>query len=281
MKIYKYTILVSSVFLLISCGENSTTNNQIKDSGIEDTQEKDGKEITQVKLDYVINNIPSPIIIVNDILDSGIPYKREVMFPTDNAQSLGTSSKTALCLGIYGADLCYTSLYEQAQDAINYMVTVKKLADYLGISAAVGEPTMGTFEKHISNQDSLVHIVFSMYASMDKYLRSNDRVANAVFILAGGWIETFYLTIEMVKTNSDGNRTKILRQRINENKHHLKNLLDLLSDFQDQHEFNELISQLQEIMDVYNDLDDPNKISDEEFEMFSNKITSLRNNLPV
>ncbi|MBL4654902.1 MAG: hypothetical protein JKY33_03660 [Bacteroidia bacterium] len=280
MKLHIYT-LVCSVFLLISCGESSNTSDQINDTNIEEGEVIEEKEMTQIKLNYVINNIPSPIIIVNDILDSGIPYNKEVMFPIENAQNLGTSSKTAICLGIYGADLCYTSLYEQSQDAINYMVTVKKLADYMGISSAVGEPTMGNFEKHIGNQDSLMHIVFSMYASMDKYLRSNDRVANAVFILAGGWIETFYLTTEMVKLKLGSTQSKILRQRINENKLHLKNLLALLSDFKDQYEFNELILQLQGIMDVYNDLDDPNKISEEEFQMFSNKITSLRNNLPV
>lgn len=272
--VQKYFLLV--VFIFYSCNSANQKDNQSLSSS--SGNEGNPNELSQFKMNYIISNIPSPVILVNDLLDSGLPFQKDLMLPVSVLNSLGTSDKSALCMGVFGADLCYATIYEQTQEAINYMQVVKQLADYLGISSIVGEPTMGKFQKNINNSDSLITIVFAMYDSMDKYLRDNDRVSNAAFVLTGGWVEVFYLTTHLA-INADHSKNKILYERIYEHKLHLENVLSLLNDFKSFPEFEELINQLQAIHSLFQNLQTPNQVSPEELELMKVKITDIRNEL--
>ena len=52
---------------------------------------------------------------------------------SDNLSKYNSNYQKALNLGIYGTDLGYTNIYEQNQDGIKYLSSIKSLAEGLNI----------------------------------------------------------------------------------------------------------------------------------------------------
>ena len=76
---------------------------------------------------------------------------------------------------MFGADLGYVSLYNQTQDALGYLGSIKQLSDKLGISAAFDGPTMERIKNNITNKDSMMVLVGIAYRASDAYLKNNER----------------------------------------------------------------------------------------------------------
>jgi hypothetical protein len=128
-------------------------------------------------------------------------------------------------LGVYGADLGYVSMFNQTQEALTYLASIKQLADKLGISSAFDEKTFKRFENNLSNKDSLVALVGVAYRASDSYLKNNKRLDISTLILLGGWVESMNIAIETYKSkNSDEIKRRIAEQKLTVN-----NLLQLLT----------------------------------------------------
>jgi hypothetical protein len=213
-----------------------------------DTVKVDTVKTNLLKFDNTLFSVPSPIQTSLLIKKSGANYNKGMLNVTSSLNSYSTNYKKALNLGVYGADLGYVTIYEQTQDAIGYLKTVKKLADDLGVSGAFDATLMKRFETNMGNRDSLLSLVSTGYRTSDKYLQNNERKDVAVLILAGGWVESLYFSINIAKDT----RNQEVINRIGEQKSSLDNLIKLLQPYYQNAEYTEFIDQL---VDLYNDFD--------------------------
>lgn len=229
-------------FILSSCGGGDDTENVGKK--IKNTVDSSN---VAVGVSGRIFIIPSPIQTAMLIQKSGAKYDKEMMNAADKANSYSTKFQKCLNLGIYGADLGYTTLYDQTQDAISYFNVTNKIAADLGLSSAFDNNLIQRFQKNLGKKDSMLSLVSVAYRASNDFLKDNDRNEEAALIIAGGWIETLQFAVNVMKAKSNED----VKRRIAEQKNTLSNLISLLSAYQGNEEYAELLQKLNDLKTEY------------------------------
>ena len=275
-----FCLVASTLLFFISCG-SSDTDTVINGQGgnEQDTVKNTADELVQFKYDLTIGNIPIPFDILSKLTASGAAFKKEFLNAPASVSKYSQNNNKALNLGIYGGDLAYAICFEQYQEVGGYLKSTKKLADDLGIPIAFDQRALTNFEKYKNNKDSLESLVFSSYAAVDKTLKSNERIGLASLVVVGSWLEGLYTTIKTLGDVPRDDANKALYVKIWEQKGHLNKLLDLLAEFKSDAYFGEMITELQGIKSVYDNLEVKSEISQKEIQTVGKKTEELRNKI--
>lgn len=239
-------IVLGSTLFLPSCAEG---DKKISNTTQESTKEPKSSAIFEVE--GKVFSIPSPIQTAILLKESGIAFNKEILNPTSNVSKYTASTKKALNLGVYGADLGYVTIFEEPQSSIAYLAASKSIAGDLGIANIFNEALLARYEKNISNKDSLLVLVSDAFRAADRFLKENDQDDLGALILAGGWIETLYLTTK----TTDIENNKLIKNRIGEQKITIENLIKLLLTLKENENIIKLVASLNELKDIYNDVE--------------------------
>lgn len=242
-------------------------------------------------------SIPSPVQTSMLIKETGAKYNVGMLNSAKNSEKYTTKYKKALNVGVYGADVGYVTIYDNSQDALGYLKSIRKLSDELGILGAFDEKTITRFQDNLGKRDSMLSMVGDAYRASDAFLKDNDKKDLGVLILAGGWIETLYFTTTIAQ-NSNNPR---VMERLGEQKYTLDNLIKALNPYRSQEEVKTLLDQLYELAYDFDAVaveykyekpttDESNKITTinstskvtitkEHLKAISDKITSIRNTI--
>src|SRR5690606_26960187 len=120
--------------------------------------------------------------------------------------------------------------YEQNQDGVKYISSIKSLADGLNIGQFFDIETIGRLATNSKNLDSLLLITTQNFNSINHYLQTQGRANLSVLLLTGGWLEAVHITCN-VAANDPTN--KELQEKIGEQKVILENIMLLLSFYQE------------------------------------------------
>ena len=176
----------------------------------------------------IFYSIPSPMETASLLKKAGADYNSKILNDVKNVDKYTAASKQALNLGVYGADLSYTSVFNHTQESMFYTSCAKKLADRLGVSSAFNDSTLEVMEKNKGDRDKLLDVISETYWGVDAYLKENGRDNISALMIAGGWVEGLYIATQVAK----GNSTVELKQRIAEQKLSLKDLVGLMSTYE-------------------------------------------------
>jgi hypothetical protein len=226
MKIVKLGLFL---MLVSACGskQESAEKDMIEDF---DKQEVQGPAISEAVIGDILQSIPSPLEISVLLKESGKKYNVSFLNPADNLSKYNNNFKRALNLGIYGTDLGYTNIYEQNQDGVKYMASIKSLADGLNIGQFFDIETIGRLATNSKNLDSLLLITTQNFNSINHYLQSQSRSNLSVLLLTGGWLEAMHITCNVAALDPNN---KELQEKIGEQKVILENIILLLSFYKD------------------------------------------------
>jgi hypothetical protein len=280
-------VLSCATVLLTSCGGEQGEN---PDNLIS----SDGSQNKVVKINDEIYSVPSPIQFTSLIKESGSLYNKEILNSVSKASQYSNNFSKSLNLGIYGADLSYTIIYDQTQHSFQYLNAIKKLADPLGLEGVFDEAVLTRFNKNSGNQDSLHVIIADAYLAGDAYLKDNDRMNTSGLILAGSWIEGLYLATSIYKIKPND----YIKFRIAEQKSSLQSIIKSLThldvDYRFVDEFKDLATVYDSITfhykyippttDLVNHITTINsktdvRISDEQVQLITQKISAIRNKI--
>lgn len=209
---------------LTACSSGTKNEDQALVDALENTDLE--SDVISGEVNDILHRIPSPLEISVLLKESGKKYNAEFLNSPQNLSRYNTNYKRALNLGIYGTDLGYTNIYEQSQDGIRYMASIKDLANELNIGHFFEMETIGRLVSNSENLDSLLMITTQNFNSINHYLQSQNRSHLSVLFLTGGWLEALYITCEVAK-NSPSNEQ--LQETIGAQKIILDNILHLLS----------------------------------------------------
>ena len=165
-------ISLAIVALLTACGgdqppQDALVVDQGKDSTAQDARIQ--------KTRKVFYSIPSPMETASLLKKAGAEYNSKILNDIKNVDKYTAASKQALNLGVYGADLSYTSVFNHTQESMFYTSCAKKLADRLGVSNAFNDTTLERMEANMNDRDSLLSIISETYWNVDAYLKENER----------------------------------------------------------------------------------------------------------
>jgi len=226
MKVVKIGLFA---LILAACSSGKKTDEQAFLETL-DSAKSEGPTISEAVIGDILQQIPSPLEISVLLKESGKKYNSSFLNSPDNLPKYNSNFKKALNLGIYGTDLGYTNIYEQNQDGVKYISSIKSLADGLNIGQFFDIETIGRLATNSKNLDSLLLITTQNFNSINHYLQTQGRANLSVLLLTGGWLEAMHITCN-VAINDPNN--KELQEKIGEQKVILENIMLLLSFYQE------------------------------------------------
>jgi hypothetical protein len=194
--------------------------------------------------------IPSPDEMFDFIKESGLSFNGELLNSIKNVDRYSDPKKQALNFGIYTADLAYTSAFKEFIETTKYFVTVQKLAESVGISAAFDPSTIERAMANLNNADSLVAITNTSYFAVVDYLEQNEQGDKLGLIASAGWLETVYV----IANSIDYSKDKGALNRLADQKFALDNLLDYMSEYKENADVAEVLTWFNELELVFANL---------------------------
>ena len=245
-KLTIHVFIISALFLIYSCG------------GRDNYKEFKSAELTADTANLFVNYkntvfcVPSPQFVNLYLKRLGVYPAKTVTNPVTNIEKYTTSSRKALNLGIYGADLGYLNIFSVSENTNDYLSSIDQLASDLNLKIVFTRDVYNQINALKNNQDSLAHYLSDLFTRTDNYLKENSEQQMSALVIAGGWIESFYLlcfTYTQFKSNE-------IRNMIFQQKFVLENLIKLLAPYYESSaEVQELIDNLVEIAYDFDMLD--------------------------
>ena len=202
----------------------------------------------------------------------GIPYMLGTSNTVENVNRYFTAKSKAYNIGVYGADLSYSSTYQMTQETMLYLEAVNQLGSDLGISSIYNEDLLNRIDQNVNNKDSLVEIITITIHDTYDYLNKNGKGDLSILMVAGGWVEAMYLTTN-VSANVYNNPEIV--KIIYSQKPGLDNLIKIAEERKDNPDIKELLDDLQPIKEAYNAATSEN-MTEEQIGALSAAIEKLR-----
>lgn len=174
--------------------------------------------------------IPMPGELFLTLKEYNVKPKVGLLHPTDKISNYTTSKDKAINFGIYSSDLFYCSIFNQKADVLKYFDNLKKLSDDLGISSTINEETIKRIENNLGNSDSLNVITNEVFYQASTNLEQNEQGATLALVLAGGLIETIYLSVELLNKWTPTDKAI---QFVADQKYSVENLLNYFNQYKD------------------------------------------------
>ena len=244
-------LVVFAAVVLVACGSGKKADEKAFLESL-DSAKNSGTSIDQEVINSVLQQIPSPLEISVLLKESGTKYDLGLLNSPDNIASYNSNYKKALNLGIFGTDLGYTHIYEQNQDGLKFLESVKKLADELNIGQFFDIKTIGRLAGNSRNLDSLLLITTQNFNSINAYLQNQGRSNLSVLLLSGGWLEAMHLTCDVAVKDP---KNKELQETIGEQKIILEQIILLLSFYKDSDEnMASLLKDMEELKGAFDNI---------------------------
>lgn len=244
-------IYLGLILLLFFACDSKKPNEQAFRESLKDVTSH-GPAISQEVLSDIIQQIPSPLEISVLLKESGTNYDKAMLNKADNVSQYNSNFSKALNLGIYGTDLGYTNIYEQNQDALFYLNSIRRLADGLSIGQFFDFTAISRLATNSKNLDSLLLITTQNFNNINSYLQQQERASLSILILAGGWLEALHISNQVLQKTPQNSE---LREKVGEQKIILENIMLLLSYYeQSDPNISELKKKMMPLQEVYNNV---------------------------
>jgi len=184
-KIISIMILTGIIsFSLISCKNKSSNTEAPKVTN--ETIKKEIKEYT-----YPINSV---FDVTNMLIKIEASYVIGITNDPANVDKYFSEQSKAFNLGVYTADLAYSTTYNERTDVQRFFKATEALASSLSITSAFSSDLPKQIESNIDNKEKLVEVITKMSQDAYSYLNNQGRAELSYLILAGTVIEGLYLT---------------------------------------------------------------------------------------
>lgn len=262
-------LLFAAVFLLalfFSCSNNN--NSKKSDDNFDD--------IVVDEMNDMVKTMPMPASyeIIQLLNQTGASYVFDITNPVDNIDNYISYKQKALNLGIYAADLIYTTTYQKKDETAQYFDNFVQLVSDLEITI-LNRELFESVQNNLDNKDSLVSILKKAQFDTQKFLNETGKDELALYALTGSWVEGMYLVGATAKF---ANNKKPLYDIIFKYKKTLTDLIKLMDSYKDNEDFKDLYNYLNKIKGLFAKLEE-NKKDIKTIEQLKETIIDFRNSL--
>ncbi len=231
--------------LLVACGgpDNASRTTGADTLAVDTTP----KETELLNVGGKLFSIPSPVQAALAIRKAGLKYQKDLTVPLEKGDAVVGKVAQSAALGIYGADLAYVTVHKDGQRAMATMQAIEKLGNKLEITNSFDRALLDRFKSNLGSEDSLLRFSGTAFRAADQYLKNNQRDDVSALVLAGGWVESLYLTVSDPSAAKD----QLLVNRIGEQKNTLNALVDLLQNSDKDQAATALITAMKELQTLY------------------------------
>ena len=230
MKISSASILIVSILFFSGC-KNKTPEPEILSTTFSTFVDDSIAQGAPLLKEEIFYGLVTPVEVSDIFNRLGIRYESTVMNPYSNGDLYLTSASASLNLGVYGVDMGYLKQFGVTQEMLNYMVTINRLSEKLGIPVDYFTEPLKIIESDPSNTDTIVALMNEAYINIDEHLRQDGRESSVGLIVMGGWVEALYIATQLVYDPANPDPQVI--QKIAEQKYTLNSLLSFMKNYYD------------------------------------------------
>lgn len=257
MRFIKYSAVLVGAWLAVGCGGNPDQgkSEEVDTTNTETTVETEVQEATAS--DFVL---PSTVQVGHIFKKAGLPFVFGVTNDPAKSSNYSTKVEKLLAYGVYSTDLSYCILNDQSEDAMNYMKTVRSLADDLGLTEIYeAEDLFERFKKSMGDQDAILDIMIEVQERTDAHIDDNNLHQESAVLFAGAWIEGMYLGVKAANPNEK----KEISMRLLEQMTILDNLIQGLESVNKKSKnLDDLKARFQKMEDTFNGFEEVQGLED-------------------
>lgn len=260
------TMATSVATLLAGCSCNQQSKQQ---------QEIMSKQNVEENVREFVYPLPTAFEVTEMLNRIEAPYIQALCNEQQNFEKYLTESKRALNMGIYSADLCYASTYNQQQIVMDYISAIRQLIDALDITSAVDPELPSKIENNENNKEELTKLISESFYDVYDYLNRNNRGPVSLLIVTGSWVEGLYLTTQISENTFENKEmVKILMSQ----KEPLIKLMELLNKYQGVESIDSVKTSLTPLYDIYNSIAEGG-ISENQTLQIRSEISNIRSEI--
>lgn len=197
-------------------------------------------------LKKIFHAAPSPVEMAKLIHRSGATFDAGACNAPTAGARYNTSDRQAINLGVYGADLSYSTIFEENAASLEYLSVIKDLSAQLGISDVITDEVLKDAEANRGDRKALIRIVSETFYDLNERLKSNGTEDLAGMLVAAGWVEGMYLATQHI----DQAPTE-LKARIAEQKMTLDDVMRLCRSYEATPQLSALLTRMEAIEAAY------------------------------
>ncbi len=201
-------------------------------------------------VDRIVNSFPSPVEVAAIIKNLDVPFSKRYLADPDIIDNYDTNFKKAFGLGVLSADLGYLNVYERTTEIVQYLSSIKRLADDLRIGQFFDFQSFKRLATSSDNLDSLIFLSLNSFTQMNQYLQENARGNLSLLMVTGVWIESLYLMTQVYKDQPDDH----LRELIGDQKTLFTILYQGLKLYNNDEYFKQLLHEFKKLDKIYSQI---------------------------
>ncbi len=201
MKTKLKTAAMLAVAIMIALACKQTEQGSKSDSSVDD-QSLNEEEI-KASIEEMVFPLPEPMGVYTMLEEIGAEYDDEILNPVTNLANYHTSNVKAANLGVYAADLSYTTVYQNDKSTDSYTKTIKSLIDDLEIEVDYKKLLNENTEEAIENSDSLIKLTSETFIETYDFLKKESEPSLAVLMVNGFYIEGLYIATQILEGTYD------------------------------------------------------------------------------
>jgi hypothetical protein len=243
-KIFNGVILL---LLIISFISFDSCKNRASEKKQKEVLEEQKDEIEK-KIEENVYPIPTSAQVIRMLTDFEVGYQIGLTNSVENTKKYFSSSKRAMNLGVYGADLSYVTLYNIQQEVINFLNAIRSLSNELNMSQIYNEELYDKIKLNFDNKDELVNILTSAFNDTYTFLSDNDQQPLALLVVGGAWVEGMYLTTHVTEAAYEApNFSKVLLEQ----KESFETYIQIAAPFTTDPSLSDFMEKLEPVRKVY------------------------------
>ena len=230
------------------CHKDEETINIPKNLNV--TEDTEVYAANKAVVDRIVNSFPSPVEVAAIIKNLDVPFSKRYLADPDIIDNYDTNFKKAFGLGVLSADLGYLNVYERTTDIVQYLSSIKRLADDLRVGQFFDFQSFKRLATSNDNLDSLIFLSLNSFTQMNQYLQDNARGNLSLLMITGVWIESLYLMTQVYKDQPDDH----LRELIGDQKTLFTILYQGLKLYNNDDYFKQILREFKKLDKIYSQI---------------------------
>ncbi len=201
-------------------------------------------------MNEIISSFSSPVEMAALMQSIDVPFSKKFLIDPKVTEDYDTNYKKALALGVLSADLGYLNVYERTTLIVEYLTSIKKIANDLNIGQFFDFQALKRIAAGGGDVDSLLFLSVTSFHDMDEHLRQNARSNLSLLVITGVWLEGLYLLTQVAKESP----TTKLQERIGEQKTLFNFLYPILKLYKEEKYFKDLTDDFDDFRKVFEEI---------------------------
>ncbi len=201
-------------------------------------------------MNEIISSFSSPVEMAALMKSLDVPFSKKFLIDPKVTEDYDINYKKALALGILSADLGYLNVYERTTLIVEYLTSIKKIANDLHVGQFFDFHALKRIAAGGGDVDSLLFLSVTSFHDMDEHLRQNARSNLSLLVITGVWLEGLYLLTQV----SEDNPTSKLQERIGEQKTLFNYLYPILKLYKEEKYFKDLTDDFDDFRKVFEEV---------------------------